>query len=198
MRQLFIALTLCITPSLLVAKSTPMPKTKTAANKKAPAANPVYHSKEKGFTIILPAGWEQQKDMMGAEVVAISAAEGANDTFRENINVVVEKLPQKMVTKDYYKSSLDVLKKVFIEFKLEKTGQAKVNGREFYYTIFTHKMNDVAAKILQYLAVNGDTAYVITASAAPDKFDKYKPIFEKSIQSFKADDKKRTVGSEKQ
>jgi hypothetical protein len=100
-----------------------------------------------------------------------------------------------MTTKDYYKSSLDVLKKVFVEFKLEKNGQTKINGREFYYTIFSHKMNDVAAKILQYLSVNGDTAYVITASASPDKFEKYKPIFEKSIQSFKAESTKRVVGS---
>jgi len=141
--------------------------------------------KDKTFAITLPKGWEQQKDVMGAVVVAISPQEGSKDTFRENINVVVENLTQQMTPKAYYEASFNILKKLFTDFKLEKKGTEKLAGKEFYWSVFGHKMGNIKAKVLQYMSVEGLKAYVITCSAAPEKFDKFKPVFEASVRSFK-------------
>ena len=160
---------------------------KTAAPKAAVAAAPPtkFVDKLNGFSIDLPVGWEQQKDQMGSAIMAISPMDGPKDSFRENINVVVESLKEKLTTKDYFQASQDVIKKVFTDFKSEKSGQTKIDGHDFMWTIFSHRLGTVRARVLQYVAVNKDKAYVITCSSEPDKFNQYMPKFEGSIKTFK-------------
>lgn len=144
-----------------------------------------FTSREKGFTISLPGGWEQKKDVMGAVIVAISPLEGPKDIFRENVNVVVEDLATPMSSKDYFNNSVRVLKQLFKDFKLEKQGVAKINNRDFHWSMFTHRLGEVKAKVLQYMVVNGKRAYVITCSATPDAFKHYQARFEESAKSFR-------------
>jgi hypothetical protein len=157
------------------------------------ALGPRYLSKEKGFSIALPKGWEIKEKVMGSSVIAvIPSANNNSDQFRENINVVVEPLPQAMNTKTYFTESMKVLKKLFTDFKLEKSGhgpldrQVATNDKtDTYWSVFTHRMGKVRAKVMQYMMVKGNQAYVITCSAAPGTFDKLRPVFEASAKSFK-------------
>ena len=158
--------------------------TKTTSHQAA-SAPAKFVDKLNGFSIELPAGWEQQKDQMGSAIMAISPMDGPKDTFRENINVVVEVLKEKLTTKDYFNASQEVIKKVFTDFKSEKSGQTKIDGHDFMWTIFSHRLGTVRARVLQYVVVNKDKAYVITCSSEPDKFNQYMPKFEASIKTFK-------------
>jgi len=144
-----------------------------------------HTDKGRGFSIALPSGWQKDKDQMGTAVMALSNKENANDFFRENINVVVETLTGSMSTKEYFEASQGAIKKVFQDFKLEKTGKEKLNNKEFMWSVYTHKTPTSKAKVLQYVAVNGLRAYIITCSAAPENFDRYRTLFTSSIKSFK-------------
>lgn len=144
-----------------------------------------FVDKNRGFSINLPSGWSQDRDSMGTAVMAISKAEGSKDNFRENINVVVETLTGSMTPKDYFDASQNAIKRVFQDFRLEKTGKERLGSKDFYWSVFQHKTPNSKAKVLQYVSVNGLRAYIITCSASPEKFDKFKGVFESSAKSFK-------------
>jgi hypothetical protein len=160
------------------------------AKAKAPAAaaamgGDLFADKEKGFSVMLPKKWEIKKGVMGAEVIALRPKGGSKDAFRENINVVVENLNGTMLPKEYFKASQSVLQKVFAEFKVEKSGHTNIDKHDVYWVIFTHKMGGVRAKVLQYLTVEGNKGYVVTGSALPATFDKFKKSFEMVATSLK-------------
>jgi hypothetical protein len=152
-----------------------------------------FVSKDKGFQVTLPKGWEQKKNVMGAEIIALRPKGGKNDSFRENVNVVVENMNQKMAAKEYYKASQTVLAKVFNEFKIEKTGHTKIDNHDTYWCIFTHKMGGIRAKVLQYMTTENTRGFVVTGSALPDTFEKYKKDFENTAESLKIEPLKEIV-----
>lgn len=147
-----------------------------------------FVDKGRGFSIALPSGWQQDKDALGTVVMALSQKEGKSDNFRENINVVVEALSGKMSSKEYFDASQAAIKKVFHDqsFRLEKAGKEKLANNEFYWSVYTHKTPAGSlAKVLQYVTVKDLRAYIITCSAAPDRFNKYRPTFDTSLKSFR-------------
>ena len=157
-------------------KTNSIPPTKTVSR---------YVDSNRGFSITLPTGWQQDKDALGTAIMAISKKESESDAFRENINVVVETLQGTMSSKDYFEASQNAIKRVFQDFKLEKTGSAKLSGKDFYWSVFSHRTPKNRAKVLQYVAVNGLRAYIVTCSSAPEKFDRFRPVFESSVKTFK-------------
>lgn len=155
----------------------------------AKGGNQVVADKERGFAFNVPSTWDQQRNTMGASVIALSPKEGNKDTFRENVNVVVEDLTSPMNAKEYFTASQSLIKKAFTEFKLEKTGQSKIGAHDFYWSIFSHRIGTIKARVLQYVTVAGNKAFVVTASAQPDTFHKYKGEFESIINTFRIDPK---------
>lgn len=162
-------------------------KRKTSSIPPKSGNSAVYVDKDKGFSIALPSGWQQDKDIMGTAVMALSKADGTNDGFRENINVVVENLQGPLASKAYFEASQNAIKKVFQGFKLEQTGKTKISGRELYWSIFSHQTQtpQLRAKVLQYVTVNGQKAFIITCSASSKDFDQYRKTFENSAKTFK-------------
>lgn len=147
-----------------------------------------FVDKGRGFSIALPTGWQQDKDAYGTVVMALSQKEGKSDTFQENINVVVEALSGKMSSKEYFDASQTAIKKVFHDqsFRLEKSGKERLANNDFYWSVYVHKTQKGAlAKVLQYVTVKDLRAYIITCSASPDRFNKYKPTFDSSLKSFR-------------
>jgi eukaryotic-like serine/threonine-protein kinase len=164
----------------------------------APSMGQKYTNDLRKFSLSFPKNWEVRENIMGATVVGLaptSTSSGKAEEFRENINIVVETLPQTMTTKSYYDESLKLLKKLFTDFKIEKTGhgsfdrqvaQSQMDKSDPYWTVYTHRMGKLRAKVLQYMSVVGKTAFVITCSATPQTYEKFRPMFEASIKTFKA------------
>jgi len=51
--------------------------------------------------------------MMGADLIGFSPLESPEDTFRENVNVVLENLPKAMTDKEYLALTLTNMNKAF-------------------------------------------------------------------------------------
>jgi hypothetical protein len=151
--------------------------------KNAPAER--IFDKDKTFSLSIPRTWEVKKDVMGASVVGISPQETAKDTFRENVNVVLENLTEQLVPKSYYDANQAVLKKLFTDFKKKSEGVTKIDNRDFYWSVFTHRMGTVQAEVYQFMSVKDKRGYVITCSSTPAKFDKYKGQFEEIAKTFR-------------
>lgn len=162
----------------------------TKNNKVAPKG--AFKDSEKGFTIELPIGWDQQRNVMGASVIAaLSPNRSKEKDFQPNLNVVVEKLTQKVSIQEYFDASQHILSRVFQDFKVEKKGEYKTAQTSFKWSLFTHKVGAVKARVKQYITIKDQTAYIITATSAEKTFAEYLPTFEKSVATFKIESSRK-------
>jgi hypothetical protein len=141
---------------------------------------------EKGnYTIEFPENWDVKKDFMGTDVIALSPQEDSSDMFRENVNIISTELDQPMSKEEYFDLNEKSLEQLLKDFKLADKQMTKVDGVDALKLVYTHRMGDVDAKVLQYLFVNDGKAYVITLTASPEEFDSYMSEFESIVNSFK-------------
>ncbi len=130
------------------------------------------------YSIKVPAGWlAEYKGAASANLFFLYSPMEKDDTFQENINLTVEKLPKPYDFNAYYDAAVETLKSAFTEFKvLEK----KEN-----YHIYTAKIDATEVKQLQCIYINKLEAYVITCTSNPKDFEKFKNIFFEVTKSFK-------------
>lgn len=143
-----------------------------------------FINKEKGFSLVLPKGWKQKTDGI-APVMALSPQEGPKDQFPENINVIVDSLPQPVPVEAVATSAIAFARKAMKDLKVLGRGSLMVEGNETRWWAFEHRVAERRLKAQQFIFVSGTRYYVITCSALPTTFARYKPHFEKSVKSFR-------------
>lgn len=158
--------------------------------KEQPKENPLikqerYLSKNAGYSIQFPLGWEVMQGVMGTDVIALAPASDPNDLFRENINIIYANLDESISREEYYDLNMKSLGQLLVDYDLEKSEDIKIDGLDAKKIIFTHTMGVVNAKVLQYLLLDGNKAYVMTFTADPLDFDKYHKTFEEIENSFR-------------
>jgi len=145
----------------------------------------VRHQVEgRGFSLACPQEWETRA-VMAAAIVLLSPQEGPADTFRENVNVVIEKLPAKMSLNDYQRGSMNTLRRILTDFKIHEQSAVTIGGAEARRLVYSHRMGMVKIKVLVDILVRERRGYSITCSAAPEQFDEFRGRFEEIVQSFR-------------
>lgn len=144
-----------------------------------------YIDNDKDFSAILPAGWEQKVDYMDTEVIFLSPMESDDDRFQENVTVTSGELSQPLTMDECYQMSLADMRETLKDFKEESSGDMKVDGNDVKFIVYAHKPGDLDLKGISYIIVKGNRVFVVTCAAEHDKFDKYKDVFEQTVQSFK-------------
>ena len=143
-----------------------------------------YYNRAEDFSLKLPEEWETREGMMGTAVIALGSPAGPPDKFRENVNVVVERLPRSMSAKEYDAAAQGTLT-MMAGFASADRGTGNIDGREAVWGVYSHKMMKVRMKVLMYVVVRGRKAYVITCTTLPDAFDEHEPVFQKIVRSFR-------------
>lgn len=144
-----------------------------------------YNNHEKGFSIQVPSGWDIEENKMRTDLIAVSPAEGPEDSFRENFNVLVEQLATNMTSDEYYQKGIPLFKQFAVDFVQHGSGTERIDGTDFRYDIISHRMGPLKIKVLQYLTVRQKKGYLVTFSAADDKFDFYMPMFKEIAKGFR-------------
>jgi len=144
-----------------------------------------YYKKAEGFSIRFPAEWEQKENVMGTVVIAVSPAEGADDPFRENVNVVVETLPATMDLEEYFKLNMANMEKMFTTGQQPEVSDTTFGGEKAKRVVYQTTMGQIGVKGTLYVAVKGNRGYALTCSATPDSFDAYKARFEEIAGTFR-------------
>lgn len=147
-----------------------------------------YTSKEGNFTVGIPEMWEVVEGVMGRDLIAMAPSEDPEDLFLENANIIFAKLDAPIQQEEYYRYNLQSLQQLLIDYDLEESTDVKLQGRDAKRIIFTHIMGVVNAKVLQYLLLIGDQAYVLTFTADPLDFDEFRPRFERIANTFQVKD----------
>jgi hypothetical protein len=143
-----------------------------------------YYNTKDDFSLKFPKDWENREGFMGTDVISLSPKENAGDQFRENVNVVVEPLPDGMDLNGYFNANIPKLSGVVRDFQQNGTGSAIINNTRAEWLIYTGSIGSITLKAKQYYLVNGNKGYVITCSATPSTYDAYNSIFDTVVNSF--------------
>jgi hypothetical protein len=143
-----------------------------------------YYNKKDDFSVKFPKEWENREGFMGTDVISLSPKENAADQFRENVNVVVEPLPEGMDLNGYFNANIPKLSSVVRDFQQNETGSAIINNNRAEWLIYTGSIGTITLKAKQYYLVNDKKGYVITCSATPATYDAYNSIFDTVVNSF--------------
>jgi hypothetical protein len=145
-----------------------------------------YHSKEKGFSIQFPKGWEIKEHTMKSDIaeVVVQAAGNEGNSYQQ-INVAVENLPNEMGVEEYFQKEKEELSKMLPQFQAVEEGKETLNSQPGRWLVYTMQAKDTQAKLIVYALVKGKQGYSITGGAMASQFDQYRPKFEASARSFK-------------
>lgn len=142
------------------------------------------------FEITVPQGWlaerpaslekfnfPKEAENEATLVFVLYSPFEKNDRFRENANLVVEKLKRKCTLKEYMENSKKDGEGLYLDYTLIDEGKD--------YTIVRGVMEGTPLQQLEFVKIKGKKAYVMTFSATPESFDEYYATFKEIYKSFK-------------
>lgn len=150
----------------------------------AQAQAKTHTDRDHGFSISFPAAWRVEPNYLGTAVFALSPIEGQEDTFRENINVVHETLPVVITSQQYYDANLKSMKAMLKDFSVSEVLSIQHQASPAILMIGAHTMGQNNVKTLALFYTHGKNGFVITCTAPPETFDRYKSDFQASLGSF--------------
>lgn len=127
------------------------------------------------ISIEYPEDWTLSNDIPGVSFAVLAPVAGADDTFQENVNLVVQDLQgQAIDLAQYMTLTKDQLSQVITnyEFVDEETIKAE-NGLDVAMLDYTGQQGQNDLYWRQAIMINGGKAYVLTYSATEDEFDTY-------------------------
>ena len=151
--------------------------------KKSHMAGNRYCNPANGFSIELPPEWERREGFMGSVVCATRPQDGAAGGFRENVNVVVEKLPGSTGLKQYHEQGL----KDLAGFSVSESGDATPGGVPAKWVLYARRAGPLDLEVLVYFLVREGRGYVITCTATKDAMPQHRKRFEEIVGTFKAE-----------
>ena len=138
----------------------------------------LYTNNDFNFSIQYPQDWEMDEPGGDIKVQFYSPQENDDDSFKENVNVIVSSLPANVTFDQYVDANLKQLQGGLKDFKMENSkdenlpvGKAKtltVSG------IFDEEVGTLKWR-QTYALSGGSKLFVITYTGAASNFDKYMP-----------------------
>ena len=139
------------------------------------------------YTIKAPAHWLiDSSGLNGTDIIIFSPLKNSSDTFRENVNVMIQHLPANITNLDTYTEISEQQIKVYFEgSKVSESKRIKSGSVEYHKIIYTGKMNNYQLKFEQYYFIKNKKAYLLTYTAEVSQFEEYRSIAEQTLNSFK-------------
>lgn len=137
------------------------------------------------FDIDPPKGWEKVDTIMeGKRIIFLrSPLEGKGDDFRENVNVLTEKV-YGMGMAEYVDRNIESMKSGLTGFSKGRVRDRTINGMEFTSLKYSHSYYGTIIDAEVYFTIIDKTAYVITCSAKGGSIEDWEPEFEEAVGSF--------------
>jgi len=142
--------------------------------------NPAY-----GINIAYPSDWTILEEVAGVVVSLLSPKESATDSFRENLNVVVNDLSAQPMTLDEYRDfTVDDLELLVTDLNIVYSGETTLSNSPAYELVLTGEMGGLDKKWMQVCTIKNDKAYVVTYTAEEGKYLDFLGIAQRMIDSF--------------
>lgn len=147
------------------------------------ATTQTYTDANLGYSVQYPSTWERS-GLDGGSVLFLSPLDNTGDTFRENVGIVVESLPEG--TSDvatYTTTTIEKLKTQIAGYTEESAGEVTINGQPGYRSIYSGQVAEGPVKWQQTWFVSGTRAYVLTYSSTPEGYNSHVSDAEAIINS---------------
>lgn len=172
--------------------ASPSPSSSASASPSAASGNaevtPGYQLFEDAankISIEYPKDWTLVDNLPGAVMAAMSPVDGDQDTFQENVNLVVQDLNgQEIDLAQYVELTKQQLGQVITDYKFVDDDTMKAeNGLEVAMLDYTGVQGQNDLYWRQAFVLNGGKAFVVTYTAAEANFDKYVEQFAEMVGS---------------
>ena len=141
---------------------------------------------QSNYSIEYPSTWELNKGgQMGTSFILFSPLDSEKDTFKENVNLMVQDLgKEKIDLNRYTENSEGQIKTLLTNSDLIESKRIKKSNAEFHKLIYTGDQGVFHLKFEQYYWVIDSKAYVLTFTCEKEKFAAYSETAKKILNSF--------------
>ncbi len=137
------------------------------------------------YSIIFPKTWKlDTSNVMGTEFCIYSPLENDNDKFSENINAIIQDLKGQNIGLKEYK---EISEKQFntSNCTIFESKIIKKQSNEYYSATYSMNQSNFKLKITSFCYIKNEKAYLISFTSEIEKYNKYKKVGEKILESFK-------------
>ncbi|MFN6561130.1 MAG: protein kinase domain-containing protein [Nostoc sp. ChiSLP01] len=146
-----------------------------------------YNNAVYGIAIKYPANWEYTgtPDRITGNVVKfISPKESATDTYLENVNLIIQDLPEeRRELEQFTKFYLDEIQQSDPNTKILEQGNTQLTNRPAYQVTYTLEEEGIKIQRLQVWMVKNNKAYIMTYTADVAQYSKYLQTAQAMINS---------------
>ena len=143
-----------------------------------------------GYKIRPPLGWDANELSGKINAVFLNSTPDLQTgvvPFQANINIVIEPVPETPTMQEYVDANKRLLSLMLTDHNFIEDSESTVNGHpaHFLESTFQHEIFNLRNR--QLFLLNGDEAFVVTATALDETWESYGDIFDASLRSFELD-----------
>jgi hypothetical protein len=141
---------------------------------------------EIGYGIQYPDDWDlDTSGQMGMSFLILSKQISPQDSFRENVNLLIQNLSGLNVDIDaFVKISEDQVTTMYKEGKIHESKRIENQAKKFHKLVYSGSQGPFVLKTQQYYWVENDKAYILTLTCEAAQFDSYIQTGDKIMNSF--------------
>jgi hypothetical protein len=137
------------------------------------------------FKISYPKGWTiDTSKKLGVDLFIFSPLENKDDNFKENVNILIQDLSGQGINLNKYKQITEQQLNDMPGISLFESSVLKSEKGEYYKITYAMTQGANRLKILSLCFIKNNNAYLATFAAVFDKYDQYRNIGEKILNSF--------------
>ena len=136
------------------------------------------------YTLNFPSTWGVKRGVMGTDLIGLSPLESPSDNFQENINVVVDNIPDSMSVSMFLQYNLDAMNKMYGLPEDASFSKVRVGSSDGYHLRYSARVGQLSLDNDCYIVLINKASYFITCSHISGKRDSYKSTVDSIISSF--------------
>lgn len=144
-----------------------------------------YVNQNFNIKLSYPSDYKTKEGYMGAVVFFLSPIENPNDSFQENLSVMVQDLSgQSLTLNDFSQLNLKQIETIVTNAKIISSKETTLAGKPGYEVIYSGQQGKYNLKWRQLWTIVDNKAYIISSTSEEARFDNYFETFNKMADSF--------------
>jgi len=146
----------------------------------------IFEDSLQRFIVSYPSNWELITQNYQNQVINgfLAPIDSQNDTFRENLNIIVETYPSPIQLNNYYQTNINQLK-TFPDIQFLGNYDGFVSEIPSKILIYSRLLNGKNLTFSQVFLVQGNKGYILTFTAESNKYQAYQPLFQQMMDRFR-------------
>jgi photosystem II reaction center protein PsbP len=138
------------------------------------------------YKIEYPTSWTlDTSGLAGSELFVLSPLENDTDKFKENVSVITQNLAGQNIDLDKYKDISETqIAGLGTDGKIFESSKVQAAKGDYYRLRYALNQGNFKLIVTSYCYIKNEKAYLITFTSESRKYDRYKEIGDKILDSF--------------